>query len=740
MNTIKSLAFLAVLLATFNVPAIAQQPPAKYTIADIFKHPGLTGFHPKSIEWSPNGKYVSFLLRRKGKKLADLHILNAKTGKEVAVINGKVLAGAAEPPSTIKNERKRDLVTRYGVNIYDWSPKGDFLIYSSHNQIYRYDPSSKKSTVITHETGGKSDPKISPNERWIAYVTNDDVHYVSINGGKVHSVAPHREQILNGGVDWVYREELDLQSGYAWSPDSTSIAFLQFNQHPVPTYPLVNALPHHPTVYEQKYPAAGDPNPIVRLGVHSIKTDETTWVKAAGQPDTYLPRFGWLPNGHRLYLTVLNRLQTHERLLTADPETGKTQTLLAETDPYWIDVTDNFHFFKHRDRFVWGTNRDGWYHLYLFDRKGNAVRDLTPGSFNVQKLQGVDEQHGWVYYTASPRTPLYTDLYRVSLNGGKPERVTEHDGTHSISMSPHAKHYLDTFSKTLRPPSIALDAANGKRVTLIQAAAKVSQYDFQKPEFFTILAADGKTKLYARMIKPPHFDPHKHYPVIMYQYGGPHARPVVRDAWGGSGAFFNQRLARQGFILFSVDNRAATYFSHRRQALIKHRFGKIELADQLAAVKWLKSKSFVDSKRIGIWGWSYGGYMTTYELTHSPGTWKAAIAVAPVTKWTDYDSIYTERYLGLPQNNRKGYRESSSVFDVPKLSDHLLLVAGTGDDNVHFQNSLQFIQAMIDAGKPFKLMIYPNKTHGISGTAARTHLFSMMDRFWLRELGNSRVH
>ncbi|MGH8313462.1 MAG: alpha/beta hydrolase family protein, partial [Gammaproteobacteria bacterium] len=259
-------------------------------------------------------------------------------------------------------------------------------------------------------------------------------------------------------------------------------------------------------------------------------------------------------------------------------------------------------------------------------------------------------------------------------------------------------------------------------------------YRFQAPRFFTITAADGRTPIYARLTLPPDFDAAKKYPVIMYQYGGPDVGPIVRDVWGGTNFLFDQLLARQGFILFATDNRAATYFSHRDQALVKLHLGKLALADQLAAVNWLKRQAWVDPARIGIWGWSFGGYMTAYALTRAPGVWRAGIAVAPVTQWQDYDSIYTERYMGTPQENPAGYAESSDVAAAGNLADPLLLVAGTGDDNVHWQNTLQFIQALIDANKPYQLLIYPNKTHGISGPTARTHLFTAMQQFWVQQL------
>ncbi|HEV2333351.1 MAG TPA: prolyl oligopeptidase family serine peptidase, partial [Gammaproteobacteria bacterium] len=294
-------------------------------------------------------------------------------------------------------------------------------------------------------------------------------------------------------------------------------------------------------------------------------------------------------------------------------------------------------------------------------------------------------------------------------------------------------HYVDTASTALTPPESALYTGDGRRVALIHAAAKLP-YEFSKPQFLTIPAGDGKTPIYARLTLPAGFDPHKKYPVIMFQYGGPDVPPLVRDVWGGANFLFDQLLAQQGYVLFATDNRAATYFSHVDQARVKGHLGALALEDQLAAVKWLKSQAYVDGAHIGLWGWSYGGYMTAYALTHAPGVWRAGISVAPVTDWQDYDSVYTERYMGTPQENPKGYAESSAVAAAGGLADPLLLAAGTGDDNVHWQNTLQFVQALIDAGKPYELLVYPNSTHGIAGPAARTHLFTAMEGYWRQEL------
>lgn len=723
-----------VIVCALSALALAQKP---YAVADIYSEPGLTGYAPSTVEWSPDGRHLTYLLQQAGSKLADLYVVDVATGETRLLVKGSVLAGAGQKEShSVQSEVRQERQSRYGMASYHWSPKGDFLVYVNHDQLYRFTPATGQIARLSSEPGYKENPQVSPDEQYISYVLDGDVHYQKIEAdgdAPATAIAPHQDQILNGGMDWVYPEELDLRSGYSWSPDSTHIAFMQFDEHPVPDYPIPNLLPHWPTVYEEKYPKAGDPNPILHFGVYSLATQRIRWIHVAGMPDQYLPRVGWMPDGQHVYALVMNRAQTDETLYEADPATGQARPILHEHNPYWLDPVFDYYFFKSKPWLLWGSDRDGWHHLYLFDLQGHELRKLTDGPWHVKHFEGVDEQGGWVYFTASREVPYRTDLYRVSLDGGAPQRITDGAGTHAVSMSPDFTHYVDTFSTAVAPPAMTLRAVGGGAEQVIHAAADVSAYRLQPPEFFQILAADGRTKLWAWMMKPAHFDPARKYPVIMNQYGGPTAQ-TVNDAWSGPNTWFDNLLLRDGFILFDVDNRANMYSDRAQQALIKHQFGRIELADQLAALHWLKAQPYVAADRIGIWGWSYGGYMTLYELTRAPGNWKAAIAVAPVTNWTDYDSIYTERYMGMPQTNAEGYHDSSPVNFAGDLRDHLLLVHGTSDDNVNFQNSLQFIEQLVEHDRPFQLMIYPNRTHGIADRAARTHLYTLMENFWKREL------
>ncbi|HEV2333497.1 MAG TPA: DPP IV N-terminal domain-containing protein, partial [Gammaproteobacteria bacterium] len=471
--------FSALFLA---MPAMAAPP--SYSIADIFAEPGLTGYRPESLQWSPDGKHLSYFLRDPGTKLADLYLVDPDTGETRLLMSGKDLAGAALPPSAIKNQREQEWVTRYGVASYGWAHDGSAIYYQSGDQYFLFKLADRKVTQLSREPGAKSYGRLSPDGKWISYVSGDDVHYVSLAGGAGGLVALHVPGVQNGALDWVYTEELELRSAYEWSEDSRYIAFLQFDERPVRPFPLVDYMAQQPDVYPERYPVAGAPNPKVLLGIRDLRDDKTAWLKVAGTADNYLARFGWLPGQDRVWALVLDRAQTHAILYTAKPDGGDLKTLARFTDPYWIDVRVDPRFLKDGD-FIWTAATDGWTHLYLFDPQGRVIRKLTDGDYNVISLAGVDEARGIVYYTRYSDGPLNTGLYAVSLKGGEARALDPGDGTHDIKMSEDGGHYVDTASTALTPPESALYTGDGRRVALIHAAAKLP-YEFSKPQFLTI--------------------------------------------------------------------------------------------------------------------------------------------------------------------------------------------------------------------------------------------------------------
>lgn len=725
---------MAIVAVTMGSPgnAVAATPGGdSYTIRQIFAHPGLTGHSPRLVKWSRDGKHLTYLLGHDGNHWQNLYVVDAATGKHHVLVKHAALA-----PSAITNAHAREVVARYHIGSYGWLPSGKGIYLLRDDRLRIYPLGAKSPHAVGPSLKGAMQPSIAPGGKHMAWVSHHSLFYAPLDATRGMAVAAPQHGVYTGETDWVYREELDLSDGYAWSrPDGHYLAFLQLDERKVDRFPLVNNLETPPRLDLQYYPHPGRPNPVVRIGIRNVAKGHTLWPKIPVPRGGYIARFGWLPDSTTAYAEVLNRPQTVATLYEIDAASGRVRRLAQKSDPWWVDV-DGTPRFLADGRFLWTGNRDGWHHLYLYGPNGKRLRRLTRGDYNVLALTGVDETGGMAYFTRYTHGPLNTELYRVPLAGGKPSAVTLSRGVHDISMSRNGRHYLDTHSRAGTPPRITLrrTAKPGATISVIKPQPDLDRYHLRPPRFVTIPGAASGSKLYAELYLPAGFDPSKRYPVIMYQYGGPDVPPVVRDGWGGTGYLFDELLNRHGFIVFAVDNRAATYFSHKAQASIKHRFGPEELADQVAAARWLKKQPWAVPGRIGLWGWSFGGYMTAYALTHAPKVWRAGIAVAPVTRWRYYDSIYTERYMGTPKENPAGYRKGSVVAAAGRLKRPLLIAAGTFDDNVHWQNTLAFIQALIEAGKHYDLAVYPKKSHGISGTDDRTQLFSTMLRFWERHL------
>ena len=558
---------------------------------------------------------------------------------------------------------------------------------------------------------------------------------------KGKAIAKEKEEnILNGEVDWVYAEELDVRSNFFWSPEGKEIIFLQMDETRVPTYPITDWLPTHPRVEREKYPKAGDPNPIVRLGVVDSNGGKPLWIKLTGDEDTYVPRFGWIREGWA-WAEVLNRKQDVMDLYFINAQSGVSRKVLTEYAPgAWVNVNDDFRILKSGDRFLWTSWRDGHTHIYLYSfnapdplaSEAKLERQLESGDYEVIAVRGVDDVSGTVFFTANKGDPRQEKLFSVKLDGSAMQAISSGEGNYEAIFVDDGKHFVETHSATLTPPRISVCAPAGP-CHKIWEGRSVADYGPIAPQPLEFKADDG-TLLYGELILPRPADANQKTPIplIVNIYGGP-AEQIVQDAWRGPTALFLQMLANEGFALFSVDNRGTPNRGKKFSAATRLQFGGIELKDQLTALDQLYAQfPQLDRTRTAIWGWSNGGSMTLYALTHSD-RFKAGISVAPVTNWRDYDSIYTERYLGLPKDNARAY-DDSIVSAAGNLRGSLLLVHGTSDDNVHFQNTIQMIDALVRAGKQFRLMVYPNKTHGIAGTATRQQLFHMMEDFWNKEL------
>jgi dipeptidyl-peptidase 4 len=742
---VKRLLFVALVIPVFIGYAFSQSTKKPLTIEAIFAEGGITGRGPETIKWSPDSTKFSFIQRDDSGEHGQLWYVDASTGEKKVLVSEVKLAALAPPIGKIKDEREKERVTRYHVAAYDWAPDSQHLLFDSQGQLWLYTIESGTAVQITSASDPSTDPKFSPDGTKLTYLRKHHLYVRPAAGGEEKAVTKPTgdkdkdENLLNGEVDWVYAEELDVRSNYFWSPNGKELVYLQMDEANVPSYPLVNWMPIHPAVDMEKYPKAGDRNPAVRLGVVGADGGKTKWITLTQDQDIYIPRFGWLRDG-MIWAEVLNRAQDEMGLYFADTHSGRSRKVLTETaSDAWINVNNDFRVLKSGDRFLWSSWRDGNTQLYLysFDKANPLAGDaklelqLTKGDFEMLGVEGVDDDAETVFVKCDKDDPRERQLYSVKLDGSGFARVSRQDGTHESTFADDGKHYIDEYSDTLTPPNMSVCSA-GAPCKTVWDSRSVEDFSLLTPKFPEFKADDGTT-LYGELLMPPEAAAPKKIPLIVYIYGGPAAQ-TVRKEWMGTTGLFHQLLAKKGFAIVTVDNRGTPARDRKFQTAIRHEYGEIELKDQLTALNQLFAQyPQLDRTRMAIWGWSNGGSMTLYSLTHSDA-FRAGVSVAPVTDWRDYDSIYTERYQGLPKDNGKGYQDLrlSSVAD--QLHGSLLLAHGTGDDNVHFQNSVQMVEALIQAGKQFRFMIYPNKTHGIGGSEDRDQLFHMIEDHFEQEM------
>jgi dipeptidyl-peptidase 4 len=730
-----------------TTPPQEAQGTQELTIESMFKEGGILGRAPESIKWSPDGMKVSFVQRDASGDHGALYFVDVTTGRRAVLVASEKLSTLAPSTGAIKDERKKEAAQRYSIAAYHWSPDSKKLLFDSQGQLWLYTLDTGTAVQVTSSSEPSEDPKFSPDGSRISYVRKHNLYTRPLGGGGEKTLTKDGDDnLLNGEVDWVYEEELYTRSNYFWSPDSKQIAFLQMNEKAVPTYPITDWIPTHATVDQQKYPQPGDPNPNVRLAVVNSDGGKLKWITVSGastgslslgdDPDVLVPRFGWVRDG-LLWAMALNRVQNRMDLYFVNVNNGKSKLMMTETTDAWIDMHPevDFQVLASGDRYLWTSWRDGHNHIYLYQldkhdplsSEAKLVAQLTHGDWEVESIDGVDERKGVIYFSANEGDWRQKNVFAVGLDGQNMRRVSKEGGWHSADFDPkNSAYYVDNYSALTAPPTISLCTIDG-RCNAFWKAQSVESYKLLTPKFVDFKAADGTTTLEGVILLPesgPMMANGK-APLILNPYGGPGAQDV-RDAWGTI-SFFDQILARQGFAILKVDNRGMANRGKAFALPIRHNFGEVELADQLAATKQaLQQFPQLDPNRIGLWGWSYGGYFTLFALEHTD-MFKGGVAVAPVTDWRNYDSIYTERYMGLPKDNEDGYKKSSPVNFAADLHGKLLEVHGTGDDNVHMQNTIQMVNGFINAGKQFNLMLYPRKTHGIAGFQARTHLFHMIE-------------
>lgn len=637
--------------------------------------------------------------------------------------------GKKLPMSTHFNEdESKVLIADEEESIYRRSSKANYYIL---------DLLSKKITEVS-PNGKQLFATLSPDGSKVAFVRENNIFIKDLHTEEEVQVTHDgkKNEIINGGTDWVYEEEFAFARAFFWSPDSKTIAYYKFNETEVPVYSMTVFDKLYPTAYQYKYPKPGEKNAVVSIHLYHVGQQNTSAVDIGPEKDQYIPRIKWTQDPETLCVFRMNRHQNKLEYLFADAKTGITKVVLTENNKYYININDDLTFLKDGKHFILTSELDGYNHLYLYDNTGKMVRQITKGDWEITRFYGINKKNNTLYYQSTENSPLQRDVYAINLNGKNKTQLSKKAGTNSATFSTDYSYYILNHSSTSTPANITLHDKNGKLVRIlennVQAKQVADSYGVKGVEFFQFTTAAG-VDLNGYMIKPLDFDPQKQYPVLMYVYGGPGSQNVA-DSWSGSRSLWFNLLAQKGYIVACVDNRGTGFRGQEFQKSTYLNLGKLETEDQIEGAKWLAKQSFIDENRIGIWGWSYGGYMSSLCITKGADVFKLAIAVAPVTTWRYYDSIYTERYLRTPQENPEGYDDNSPINFADQLKGEFLLIHGTGDDNVHFQNSVAFSEAIIQANKPFEQAYYPNKNHGIYGGNTSLHLYGKMTDFVLNNL------
>lgn len=728
---------LIALLFLVLIPS-AQAQNKLLTIDDIFDPAKRVNFSgtPSSPRWMKDG--IHYLVVSKDRKaFPQLLKVNAVTGASAPFYDAiKMQAAFAALPGVSKDDARR----LANQTSYQLNPSETGALITFANDLFYYEFGSDRAIRLTSSPEEEVGEGFSPDGRMVSFVRGGNLYVEDLSMQRRERALTRDgdEKILNGRLDWVYQEELYGRGNfgaYWWSPDSTKIVFLRLDEHPVPEFPVVDHIPLDQKLESTPYPKAGDPNPIVKLGVVGAAGGDIHWVDTYKYPpqDLLIVRVGWFPDSKKVWFMAQNREQTFIDLNSANPDDGKSSNMFRESTRAWIGINDEGLRWLRDGSFLWLSDRSGWTHIYHYGADGKLIKQVTNGDWDVQSFGEVDEAKGIIYFSGSEHSFIANHAYAINMDGSGLSRLTMTEGNHRPSFNSTASHFIDSWNDVNTPTQVRLYDSGGKLVRIIDEnkVDALAQYKLGKVEFLNVKTRDG-FNMEAMMIKPPDFDPSKKYPVWSYTYSGPQA-PQVRNAWGATTYMWHQMLAQKGYLIWICDNRTASSKGVNSAWPLYKNFGELELRDLEDGFTWLKSQPYVDGSRIGLWGWSYGGFMTSYALTHSQ-TFKIGIAGGTVSDWRNYDSIYTERYMGTPQNNPEGYRKSSPVRFAKDLHGKLLLVHGAIDDNVHMANTIQFLYELQRAGKQVQLMVYPKSRHGVTDPVLVKHMRQMMTDFVLANL------
>jgi len=734
---------LLLLAALAAAPASAE----RLTLDRIHGETSLSGPGVRNLRVSPDGERVTFLRGSADNQYQlDLWEYNTKSKATRRLIDSKSLVPSEELSLEEKARRERARTAGLsGILNYFWSPDGKQLLVPIAGNLYLVD-AAKPDAARKVASGNVTDPKISPRGRYVSFVRDQNLIVIDLKSGAERALTSDgKGTIHNGEAEFVAQEEMSQSTGYYWAPDDSAIAYRRYDEAPVPVVRRFEIFADRTEVIDQHYPAAGDANVLIDLMIVNPATGESRKVDLGPEKDIYLIRADFSADAKTLVYQRQTRDQKRLDLVGVDVATLAQRPLLTETSKTWVEINNDLRFLKGRNAFIWASERSGRKHLYLYDLNGKLLHPISRGEWGVDDILAVDEGANKVYISSNREAIIDKQTYALALDGStadKPARITKGDGWHEASFAGNGKLFVETYSNPDTPPQVSIRKADGSMVEWLEKNELNANHPYAKylpdhlpTEYGSMKAADGQT-LYYSIIKPADFDPAKRYPVFLFTYGGPHSQRVTRT-WGN---YFDQYMAQQGFVVFRLDNRGSGRRERQFTDTLYGNLGKHEVEDQVAGIDWLAKQSFVDPKRIGVFGWSYGGFMTLRLLAAASDKIAMGVSVAPVTDWALYDTHYTERYVGgTPKSVPQAYEQSGVFAHLDGMKSKLLLIHGMADDNVLFTNTTRLIDDLVKRNVQFELMTYPGAKHGISGRTSQRHVFGMIESFFKKQLGGTEA-
>lgn len=738
------LLFWSLLISLVSTPVLADQ---RLTIERIFSAPALSTTAPQAIQFSPTGDHLTYLKGSNAEPdILDLWQYDIRSGEHRLLLAATdIVADPTQMSATERARRERLRIRSTGIVEYQWAPAGDSLLIPIAGQLYLYqlqpnDSNSMALQRLTNEDMSATDARFSPQGRYVSFVHKANIWAFDTSTNELVQLTTGASKTIQYGVaEFVAQEEMKRMTGYWWSPDESTIALTRVDTRPVAVMARVDTYADRTELVKQRYPAAGEDNAVVDLGLLNVTSKVVEWLNLPEQHgDGYLARVNWVPDSTRLTYQWQNRQQSELTLWLYNLDTEQKFSLLEEMSSHWLNLHQDLYFLSDEKHFLWASARSGFKHLYLYRLDGSLIRQLSSGDWQVDQLEAVDEVAGLVYFSGRKESPLERHLYRASLDTSTPSQptlLTQRAGYHRFSFSPGARSYINYFSSMQQPPQVSLHGPTGERISWLHEnqlngdhpLAPYQQF-WANTEFGQLKAEDGQD-LYYQITKPSQFADNKRYPAIVMVYGGPRAQRVT-NSWGN---YFSQYLAQQGYVVFQLDNRGSGNRGNRFEAGIYRQLSNLEVADQRRGAEFLHSLPFVDKQRIGVFGHSYGGYLALHLILRADDLFSAAVAGAPVTDWSLYDTHYTERYLGTPQDNPEGYRTSSVLTYAENLAKPLLIYHGMADDNVLYTHTAKLSYALQQAMLPFELMAYPGKQHALRGRETNIHRYQLIADFFDRQ-------